>query len=106
MEAIGPDQRAIDFGRRYGWINYPPPHVLRFIAEVPAEDEMITESEPPNTFRPHQGLENLAPEIQERLLFLPGPPSERDAVTEREMRRECDEAAWERQRRVIGFISP
>jgi hypothetical protein len=43
-------------------------------------------------------LLNLAPEIQERLLFLPGTASGRDRVTERELREVGAEARWERQR--------
>ena len=39
-------------------------------------------------------LLNLAPEIQERLLFMPGAATGRDAVTEREMRRVCDVPLW------------
>ncbi|XHR31046.1 MAG: hypothetical protein ACFUZC_10885 [Chthoniobacteraceae bacterium] len=42
-------------------------------------------------------LLNLAPEIQEKLLFLPGTASGRDAVTEREMRRVCDAPLWKKQ---------
>ncbi|XHR30870.1 MAG: hypothetical protein ACFUZC_09955 [Chthoniobacteraceae bacterium] len=42
-------------------------------------------------------LLNLAPEIQEKLLFLPGTASGRDLATEREMRPGCNVAAWNRQ---------
>jgi len=45
-------------------------------------------------------LLNLAPETQERLLFLPGATEGRDAVTEREMRRVCDVPLWEKQMRI------
>jgi len=45
-------------------------------------------------------LLNLAPELQEKLLFMPGAASGRDAVTEREMRVVCDVALLERQRRM------
>jgi len=45
-------------------------------------------------------LLNLAPEIQERLLFLPGTEKGWDAVTEREMRVVCELVEWEGQRRM------
>lgn len=48
-------------------------------------------------------LLNLAPAIQEELLFLPGANSGRDAVTEREMRRVCKVAKWTEQ--VTGCSS-
>jgi len=45
-------------------------------------------------------LLNLAPDIQERLLFLPGAAVGRDSVTEREMRAVCDVAEWREQREM------
>ena len=43
-------------------------------------------------------LLNLAPNIQEALLFLPPVESGKDAVTEREMRAVVAEVDWGRQR--------
>ena len=43
-------------------------------------------------------LLNLAPEIQEKLLFLPGTARGRGVVSEREMRRVCEFTSWSRQR--------
>lgn len=45
-------------------------------------------------------LLNLAPEIQEALLFLPRVERGRDPVTERELRAMVAEADWGRQRKV------
>ena len=42
-------------------------------------------------------LLNLAPEIQEKILFLPRTPSGRDPITERGLRVVVDEASWARQ---------
>jgi len=47
-------------------------------------------------------LLNFAPEIQEKLLFLPGTTVERDAVSEREMRRVCDVMRWSKQQTVFA----
>ena len=44
-------------------------------------------------------LLNLAPEIQKKLLFLAGTSSGRDPVCEREMRRVCEVADWEEQKK-------
>jgi hypothetical protein len=44
-------------------------------------------------------LLNLAPKIQEKLLFLPGTATGRDTVTEREMRVVATKGAWEKQER-------
>ncbi len=46
-------------------------------------------------------LLNLAPEIQERLLFLPGATTGREVVTEREMRAVCEVAEWNKQRDCV-----
>lgn len=43
-------------------------------------------------------LLNLAPAIQEMLLFLPGTKVGRDSVSEREMRAVCERMEWDRQR--------
>lgn len=45
-------------------------------------------------------LLNLAPDIQEAILFMPNVEGDRDAVSEREARAVAKEAAWERQRRL------
>ena len=42
-------------------------------------------------------LLNLAPEIQERLLFLPGSDKGRDLIGERNMRRICEVVEWREQ---------
>jgi len=44
-------------------------------------------------------LLNLAPDIQETLLFLPGAAKGRDSVSEREMRAVCDIPEWRGQRK-------
>jgi hypothetical protein len=43
-------------------------------------------------------LLNLAPDIQEAILFLPATENGRDAVTERDLRPVAAEVDWERQR--------
>jgi hypothetical protein len=45
-------------------------------------------------------LLNLAPDIQEELLFLPPVEQGKDAVTERELRAIVAEADWGQQRRL------
>ena len=45
-------------------------------------------------------LLNLAPDIQEEILFLPRTESGRDAVTERELRPIAAELDWRKQRRI------
>jgi hypothetical protein len=45
-------------------------------------------------------LLNLAPDIQEDILFLPNTLSGRDPVTERRMRQIAGVVAWNRQRRM------
>lgn len=45
-------------------------------------------------------LLNLAPDIQEEILFLPRLESERDPVTERELRPIVAEVDWGRQREM------
>lgn len=45
-------------------------------------------------------LLNLAPDIQEAILFLPLVAGERDAVAERQVRRVAAEPDWSRQRRA------
>ena len=47
-------------------------------------------------------LLNLAPEIQEYLLFLPAAPGRR--VTERDLRRIAAEVRWDRQRAMFGSL--
>jgi hypothetical protein len=47
-------------------------------------------------------LLNLAPDIQEAILFLPRVAGVRDAVTEREVRAIAGEVCWERQRAMWG----
>ena len=42
-------------------------------------------------------LLNLAPEIQERLLFLPGSEKGRDLIGERHMRPVCEVVEWREQ---------
>jgi hypothetical protein len=42
-------------------------------------------------------LLNLAPEIQERLLFLPGTVNGRDAISEREIRPILSSLEWDKQ---------
>ncbi|XHR31051.1 MAG: hypothetical protein ACFUZC_10910 [Chthoniobacteraceae bacterium] len=49
-------------------------------------------------------LLNLAPEIQEKLLFLPGTARGRDAVTEREMRGVAAALEWHAQRECPKFV--
>ena len=44
-------------------------------------------------------LLNLAPDIQEALLFLPRSTSGRDSITERHLRALCSIGCWELQRR-------
>ncbi len=50
----------------------------------------------------------LAPDIQEKLLFLPRVEQGEDPVTERDLRAVCAEVDWERQRgmwvRVVGAL--
>ena len=43
-------------------------------------------------------LGNLAPDIQERLLWLPRQAEVRDSITEKSLRRIAGEWSWERQR--------
>ena len=45
-------------------------------------------------------LLNLAPDIQEAILFLPRVERGKDAITERELRAVVAEASWERQREM------
>jgi hypothetical protein len=45
-------------------------------------------------------LLNLAPDIQEKILFMPETRNGRDLVTERRMRQIAAVVAWNRQRRV------
>jgi hypothetical protein len=49
-------------------------------------------------------LLNLAPDIQEQLLFLPRTVHGRDPVTERQLRRVVAEADWTRQRALAARI--
>ena len=48
---------------------------------------------------------NLAPDIQERILFLPRVKSGRGLVTERELREVSMEVDWGRQRRSFDGIA-
>ena len=50
-------------------------------------------------------LLNLAPEIQEEILFLPGALRGRAAVTERELRKVVAEVDWQSQQRIGGFLA-
>jgi len=45
-------------------------------------------------------LLHLAPDIQEKLLFLPPVEQGRDPVTERELREVVAEGDWKKQRRT------
>ena len=45
-------------------------------------------------------LLNLAPDIQEEILFLPRTTSGRDPISERQIRRIAAEPDWRRQRRL------
>jgi len=45
-------------------------------------------------------LLNLAPDIQEEILFLPRTTSGRDPIGERDLRSICSVADWKRQRRL------
>ncbi len=47
-------------------------------------------------------LLNLAPDIQEELLFLPPVEQGKDPVTERDLRAVVAEMDWGRQRRMLG----
>ena len=51
-------------------------------------------------------LLNLAPDIQEDILFLPNTLSGRDPVTERRMRQIAGVVAWNRQRRERQALIP
>jgi hypothetical protein len=46
-------------------------------------------------------LLHLAPDIQERLLFLPAVEKGRDAISEKQLRRLASEYDWDRQRRAF-----
>lgn len=48
-------------------------------------------------------LLNLAPEIQERLLFLPGTSNGRDSLNERTMREVCALTGWVEQANKLQF---
>lgn len=52
------------------------------------------------------GLLNLAPDIQEKILFLPRVMTGRDAVTERRLRTVIVEPAWDIQRQVWAHARP
>jgi hypothetical protein len=47
-------------------------------------------------------LTNLAPEIQETLLFLPRTISGEDAITERQLRPIVQEVDWDAQRKLFS----
>ncbi|TWU08903.1 hypothetical protein CA54_41420 [Symmachiella macrocystis] len=49
-------------------------------------------------------LLNLAPHIQEAILFLPPVEQGKDAVTERELRQIAVDLNWRRQRRIWNGI--
>jgi hypothetical protein len=49
-------------------------------------------------------LQNLAPEIQEEILFLPPVQGERDTVSEREVRAIAAEPSWTAQRQRWGQV--
>ncbi len=51
-------------------------------------------------------LLNLAPDIQEKLLFLEPVTSWRDPINERTFRPVVDEPVWERQRSVFAALLP
>ena len=50
-------------------------------------------------------LLNLAPDIQEALLFLPRVDGGKDRVTERELRAIVHEVDWVRQREMWGALA-
>jgi hypothetical protein len=49
-------------------------------------------------------LLDLAPDLQEQLLFLPLTANGHDAITERELRRITTEPDWERQRTLLAEL--
>ncbi len=49
-------------------------------------------------------LLNLAPDIQEAILFLPQVEGERDGVSERQVRDVVGEVGWKEQRKVWGKV--
>ena len=51
-------------------------------------------------------LLNLAPDIQERLLFLEPVTAWRDPINERAFRAVSDEPCWEKQRKVLAALLP
>ena len=50
-------------------------------------------------------MSNLAPDIQEAILFLPRVEQGKDAVTERELRAVVAEVSWARQRELYASVS-
>jgi hypothetical protein len=52
------------------------------------------------------GLLNLAPDIQEEILFLPRTTEGRDVVHERQVREVVRMASWEEQRRLWRELEP
>lgn len=51
-------------------------------------------------------LNHLAPDIQEKLLFLPPVPSGREAIHERRLRPLAALSAWDAQRRLWAAVHP
>ena len=51
-----------------------------------------------------RNLLNLAPEIQEEILFLPNTMSGRDRISERRMRQIAGVVAWNRQRKMWQIL--
>src|SRR5712671_412618 len=51
-------------------------------------------------------LLNLAPDIQEKLLFLAPVTAWRDPINERAFRAVSDEPCWEKQRKVFAALLP
>ena len=51
-------------------------------------------------------LLNLAPDIQEELLFLEPTTASRDPIHERRFRAVVDEPSWEKQRKVFATLLP
>jgi hypothetical protein len=51
-------------------------------------------------------LLNMAPDIQEEVLHLPGRKSGRDTVSERHLRPVAAERDWSKQRQLWGALRP
>ncbi len=51
-------------------------------------------------------LLNLAPDVQEELLFLPRTVQGHDPIRERQLRPICAELSWRKQREMWGLVKP